>query len=156
MKKILSYIEYLTESVELKDSMTRDGKKPSIVFKVKDLTYEILHEMIEDKWGKALLPNTSGVMNEFVFFIGEPNSRLEKIYREKFEKWKTETLKRWGKDIEIFLWNMNKKSPTFLFKVGSSKLWDEFEKLKLTSKMDPDSLHDYYHGSGSKGRYFGD
>ena len=155
MKKLLSYDEFLNESYS--NVLTKDGKKPDLVYSVDKLTYEELAKKANKHTGDVNLPNASAIggTTEYVIYLSN-SSKLETKYRDLFEKWKKEVIKNWGNSIEIFKWNDLNGTPVFLFMPGSSKKFDVH--MKKIEKITPndDALSNYYHGEGSRGRYFGD
>lgn len=158
MKKLTTFDEFLNEAVKV---LTYDGKKPDTVLNVEKLTYEDMCKLVDERWGEAALPLASGQSGsvEYTFYISEkPNSAMETKYRKDFDAWKKEVINKWGKTIEIFIWNTVRQKPIFQFMPGSSKEFDkEMERINnLKPSMPADALHAYYHGQGSKGRYFGD
>ena len=155
MKKLPSYDEFLNESYS--NVLTKDGKKPDLVYSVDKLTYEELAKSANKYNDDVRLPNASAIGGTTQYTIYVSNgSKLETKYRDLFEKWKKEAIKNWGNSIEIFKWNDLNGTPVFLFMPGSSKKFDAH--MKKIEKITPndDALSNYYHGEGSRGRYFGD
>lgn len=156
MKNIKSLEEFITEGLH---PTTYDGKKPSVILKVNDLTYEDMLKQVDPSWGAISLPVDTGEAEDFTIYVSDkPGSPMENKYRKEFVEWKNSVINKWGKTIEIFKWNEVRKKPIFAFIDGSSAKYDkENQRINgLKYKQDPEALHNYYHGPGSKGRYFGD